>query len=95
MYRSHVHIIPEQSGIKQAYVDPFPQPIPGGFHGDLKTWDKAPVTEDLPSLLDYLVVAIASCLTGTLAEALEARRIPAHDGTFRYGAPGLAPWWRW
>lgn len=27
------------------------------------------------------MVAIASCLTGTLAEALEARRIPTHDGT--------------
>ncbi len=49
VYRSHVRIIPEQPGIKQAYIDPFPQPIPSGSHGDLKTWYKSPVTEDLPS----------------------------------------------
>ncbi len=92
VYRSHVRIIPEEAGIKQAYVDPFPHPIPSGCHGDLKTWYKAPVTEDLPSPLDYLVVAIASCLTGTLAEALEARRIAAHGGTLETVVEGdIAP----
>jgi uncharacterized OsmC-like protein len=82
VYRARVRVIPEQPGIKQAYVDPFPQPIRSGSHGDLKAWYKAPATEELPSPLDYLIVAIASCLSGTLVEALEARRIPTDGGTF-------------
>jgi uncharacterized OsmC-like protein len=82
VYRARVRVILEQPGIVQAYVHPFPQPIRSGSHGDLKAWYKAPATEELPSPLDHLVVALASCLSGTLAEALEARGIPTDGGTF-------------
>lgn len=33
--------------------------------------------EELPATLDYLVAALGSCLTGTLASALEACSIPS------------------
>ena len=38
VHRSKVHIVPEQPSVKQAFVEPFPQPIRTGMHGGVKAW---------------------------------------------------------
>jgi hypothetical protein len=60
VHRAKVRIVPETPGIKQAYVEPFPQVIRTGVHGGVKAWYRYQVEEELPTTLDYIVVAIAS-----------------------------------
>jgi hypothetical protein len=60
VHRSKVHIIPEQPGVKQAFVEPFPQPIRTGMHGGVKDWYRATPEEELPTTLDHVVAAIGS-----------------------------------
>ena len=60
VHRSKVRIIPESPGVKQAFVEPFPQVIRTGMHGGVKAWYKAQVEEDLPTTIDHVVAAIAS-----------------------------------
>jgi len=57
---SRVRVVPEKRTIKQAYVEPFPQPIRTGVHGGVKAWYKAQVDEELPTTIDHVVAAIAS-----------------------------------
>jgi hypothetical protein len=60
VHRSKVRIIPERPGVKQAFVEPFPQVIRTGMHGGVKAWYKAPGDEELPTTIDHVVAAIAS-----------------------------------
>jgi hypothetical protein len=60
IHRSKVRIVPEQPGVKQAFVEPFPQPIRTGMHGGVKAWYRATVEEELPTTIDHVVAAIGS-----------------------------------
>ena len=60
VHRSKVHIVPEQQTIKQAFVEPFPEPIRTGMHGGVKTWYGATSEEELPTTIDHVVAAIGS-----------------------------------
>ncbi len=60
VYRSKVHIVPEQPTVKQAFVEPFPEPIRTGMHGGVKAWYGATVEEELPTTIDHVVAAIGS-----------------------------------
>jgi hypothetical protein len=55
-----VHIVPEKPTVKQAFVEPFPQPIRTGVHGGVKEWFKAQVDEELPTTIDHVVAAIGA-----------------------------------
>src|SRR6266849_1365630 len=61
---------PGKGKIKKAYIEGFPEPIRMGVHGGIKKFFGVESGEDL-------VAAVGSCLTGTLAGALEARSIPS------------------
>ena len=60
VHRSKIRIVPEKPTVKQAFVEPFPQPIRTGVHGGVKEWFQAQVDEELPTTLDHFVVAIAA-----------------------------------
>jgi hypothetical protein len=60
VHRSEVRIVPEEPGIKQAFVKPFPQAIRTGMHGGVKAWYKANAAEELPTTIDHVVAAIGS-----------------------------------
>ena len=69
---------PGKGKVKKAYIEGFPEPILTGVHGGIKKfYGVQSGEEELPATLDYLVAALGSCLTGTLAGALEARSIPS------------------
>jgi len=68
---------PGKGKVKKAYIEGFPEPIRMGVHGGIKKFFGVESGEELPATLDYLVAAVGSCLTGTLAGALEARSIPS------------------
>ena len=70
---------PGKGKVKRAYIEGFPEPILTGVHGGIKKFYGVESGEDLPATLDYLVAALGSCLTGTLAGALEARSIPSES----------------
>lgn len=73
--RIKVYKEPGRGKVKQAYLEGFSQPIRMGVHGGIKKFYGAETKEELPATLDYVVAAVGSCLTGTLAGALEARSI--------------------
>jgi hypothetical protein len=58
--RTKVRIVPEQPTVKQAFVEPFSEPIRTGMHGGVKAWYRATVEEELPTTLDHVVAAIGS-----------------------------------
>jgi hypothetical protein len=60
VHRSIVRIVPEQPTVKQAFVEPFPQPIRTGMHGGVKAWYQATAEEELPTTIDHVVAAIGS-----------------------------------
>jgi hypothetical protein len=60
VHRSKVRIVPEKPGIKQAYVEPFPQAIRTGVHGGVKAWYGYQEDEELPTTLDHVVAAIGA-----------------------------------
>jgi hypothetical protein len=60
VHRSKVYVVPEKPGIKQAFVEPFPEAIRTGMHGGVKAWYKSQVEEELPTTLDHVVAAVAS-----------------------------------
>jgi uncharacterized OsmC-like protein len=75
--RVKVYKEPGQGKVKQAYIEGFPAPIRMGVHRGIKTFYGVEPEEELPATLDHVVAAVGSCLTGTLAGALEARAIPS------------------
>src|SRR2546430_17704979 len=64
---------PGKGKVKKAYIEGFPEPIRMGVHGGIKKFFGVESGEDLPATLDYLVAAVGSCLTGTLAGWWEKR----------------------
>ena len=60
VHLSKVRVIPEQRAIKQAFIEPFPQPVRTGVHGGVKAWYKADVAEELPTTIDHVVAAVGS-----------------------------------
>src|SRR2546427_3801572 len=71
---------PGKGKIKKAYIEGFPEPIRMGVHGGIKKFFGVESGEDLPATLDYLVAAVGSCLTGTLAGALGGRLVSCEPG---------------
>ncbi len=57
---SKVRVVPEKPTVKQAWVEPFTQPIRTGVHGGVKAWYKAEPDEELPTTLDNVVAAVGS-----------------------------------
>jgi hypothetical protein len=60
VHRAKIRIVPEKPTVKQAFVEPFPQPIRTGMHGGVKAWYKSQVEEELPTTIDHVVAAIAA-----------------------------------
>ncbi len=60
IHLSKVRVVPEKRTIKQAFIEPFPQPIRTGVHGGVKAWYKADVPEELPTTIDHVVAAVGS-----------------------------------
>lgn len=60
VHRSNVRIVPEQPTVKQAFVEPFSEPIRTGMHGGVKAWYGATIEEELPTTIDHVVAAIGS-----------------------------------
>ncbi len=75
--KAKVYKEPGKGKVKRAYIEGFPEPILSGVNGGIKKFYGVESGEELPATLDYLVAALGSCLTGTLASALEARSIPS------------------
>ena len=75
---SRVTVHKDQGKNKRAYIEGFPDPVLYGLHGGVKNFYRIESDVDLPTTLDHLVAAVASCMTGTLAGALEARGIPSY-----------------
>jgi organic hydroperoxide reductase OsmC/OhrA len=69
---------PGQSKIKRIEFGGFPAVVRMGLHAGFSQFFKLTPEEPMPSTLDYMVAAIAGCLTGTLAAALERRGISAN-----------------
>jgi uncharacterized OsmC-like protein len=71
---------PGKGKVKQAHIEGFPQPLRMGVNGGIKKFYGIETDEELPATLDYVVAAVGSCLTGTLAGALEGRSISTDLG---------------
>jgi uncharacterized OsmC-like protein len=92
VHTSRVRLEKVKGPIRHAYVEGFAEPIRVGVHGGIKKYYGVEPEEDLPATLDYLIVAITSCLLGTLTAALEVRQIPAEPGKVNATVEGdIAP----
>jgi uncharacterized OsmC-like protein len=70
-----IHKEPGKDKIKQVRIEGFPDVTRMGVHGGVAEFFKVAPDEPLPSTLDYVVAAVAGCLTGTISGALEGRGI--------------------
>src|ERR1700686_1709367 len=68
-----VHKEPGNSKIKSAEIEGFPGAVRMGIQGEIAQYFKLSPDEPMASTLDYIVAAVGSCMTGTVAGALEAR----------------------
>jgi uncharacterized OsmC-like protein len=67
---------PGKSKIKDLEFEGFPQSVRMGVHGGFSEFFGIKAEEPLPSTLDYVVAAVAGCLSGTLSGALAKRGVP-------------------
>jgi uncharacterized OsmC-like protein len=90
IYRSHVSVEAKLGGIKLISLPAESAPVPMGMHGAIAKHYKLAEGAFTPhaSTLDYVVGATAGCLTGTLARALMANKIPVGDGRLQVEAIG-------
>jgi len=79
---------PGKNKIKRIQFEGFPEPARMGVHGGIAGFFNLAPDEPLPSTLDYVVGAVAGCLTGTVAGALEARGIPSDTAHLQADAEG-------
>lgn len=83
-----VHKEPGKSKIKRAEIEGFPGAIRMGIHGGIAEYFKLSPDEPVASTLDYIVAAVAGCMTGTVAGALEARGVRADPEKLQVEAEG-------
>ena len=83
-----VHKEPGKSKIKRAEIEGFPGAIRMGIHGGIAEYFKLSPDEPVASTLDYIVAAVAGCMTGTVAGALEARGVRADSEKLQVEAEG-------
>jgi uncharacterized OsmC-like protein len=86
---SHVKIHKEKGTVRKAYIENFPQPVEYGLHGAIKKFYGVERGEDAPSTMDHVVAALGSCMTGTLAGALAARKIPTQPDKLSADVEGV------
>jgi len=58
VYTSHVRIERVKGPIRQAFVEPFAEPIRFGVHGAIKQFYGVEPDEEIPATLDYMIAAI-------------------------------------
>jgi uncharacterized OsmC-like protein len=73
-----IRIEKAQGKDKKAYIEDFPEPVVYGLRGGVKKFFGVKTGDDLPTTLDHLAATVASCMTGSLGSALEARGIPSY-----------------
>ena len=79
---------PGKNKIKRIQFDGFPETTRMGIHGGVADFFKLQPDEPLPSTLDYVVGAVAGCLTGVITAALEARGVRTDSAKFEADAEG-------
>lgn len=79
---------PGSDKIKRAQFEGFQDPVRMGIYGGVAGFFGINPGEPLPSALDYVVAAVGSCMTGTVAGALEARGISAAPEKLQVEAEG-------
>jgi uncharacterized OsmC-like protein len=79
---------PGKNKIKRARFEGFPEVVRMGVHGGIAEFFKLEPDQPLPSTLDYIVAAIGSCMTGTVASTLEARGISTAADKLQVEAEG-------
>src|SRR6202140_1292838 len=79
---------PGKSKIKRAEIVGFPGALRMGVHGGIAQYFKLSPDEPMASTLDYIVAAVGSCMTGTVAGALEARGVRADPEKLQVEAEG-------
>jgi uncharacterized OsmC-like protein len=79
---------PGKSKVKRVGIDGFPDIVRMGVHGGVGQFFGITPDEPLPSTLDYVVAAVAGCMTGTVAGALEARGMRSDSEKFQAEAEG-------
>jgi uncharacterized OsmC-like protein len=82
------HKEPGKSKIKRAEIEGFPGALRMGIHGGIAQFFKLSPDEPMASTLDYIVAAVAGCMAGTVAAALEARGVSADPEKLRVEAEG-------
>src|SRR5580698_7833235 len=80
---------PGKSKIKRAEIEGFPGSVRMGIHGGIAQYFKLSPEEPMASTLDYIVAAVGSCMTGTIAGALEARGVSANPEKLEAVAEGV------
>ena len=76
LMRTEVRIEATNTPDKLVYLPVDTGPVPMGMHGELAEHYQAPEgTPENPSTLDYVIGAVAACLTGTFKRALVARGV--------------------
>jgi uncharacterized OsmC-like protein len=83
-----IHKEPGKSKIKRAEIEGFPGALRMGVHGGVAQYFKLSPDEPMASTLDYIVAAVGSCMTGTVAGALEARGVRADPEKLQVEAEG-------
>ena len=86
---SRVRIEKDKGPTRRAYIENFPEPVRYGVHGGVKKFYGVEPPEDLPTTLDHMVAAVAGGMTGTLAVALAARKIPTHPDRLSSEVEGI------
>ena len=79
---------PGKSKIKRAEIEGFPGAVRMGIHGGIARHFKLSPDEPMASTLDYIVAAVGSCMTGTVAGALEARGVRTDPEKLQVEAEG-------
>lgn len=57
LYRSRVRIEKHEGPLRHAFIDPFPEPVRFGVHGEIAEFYGRTTVEPLATTLDYVVAA--------------------------------------
>lgn len=89
LMRTEVRVEATNTPDKLVYLPVDTGPVPMGMHGELAEYYEAPEgTTENASTLDYVVGAVAGCLTGTFKRALVARDVMPPLDDFEATATG-------
>lgn len=90
VYKSMIRAERVRGPLKRVYLPLGVGPVEMGVHSEIAEHYGVDTSVHAPtvSTLDYLVAAVAGCLTGTFGTALEGRGIPAGEGYLSTSAGG-------